>query len=81
MRTKYTSPEDIRNLLKLTSNLPNSMESFMEHLKVFANLLYALFTSSFSLFLELKKIIRVLMEYKPAARALIKSQRRAAIVG
>ena len=42
-------------------------------------LLYALFTTSFPLFLELKMIILSLMEYKPAARVLIKSQQRAAI--
>ena len=74
-----TSPEDIKKLWKLTSKLPNSMKSFMEQIKVFANLLYALFTASFPLFLELKKTIYSLMEYKPAARALTKRQQRAAI--
>ena len=62
-----------------TSKLPNSMESFMEQFKVFANLLYALFTASFPLFLELKTIICSLMEYKPAAQALIKRQQRSTI--
>ena len=52
-----TSPEDIKKLSKLTSKLPNSMESFVEHIKVFANLLYTLFTTSCPLFLELKTII------------------------
>ena len=55
------------------------MESFVEQLKLFANLLYAIFTASFSLFLELKTIICSLMEYKPATRALIKWQQREAI--
>ena len=72
-------PEGIKKLSKLTSNLPKSMESFMEKLKVFANLLYALFTASCPLFLELKTIIRSLMEYKPAARELTKRKKRAAI--
>ena len=67
-----TSTEDINKLFKLTSNLPNFTESFIDQLKVFVNLLYALFTASFPLFLKLKTIIRSLMEYKPAARALIK---------
>ena len=62
-----TSPEDIKKLSKLTSNLPNSVESYMGQIKVFSNLLYVLFTASFLLFLELKKTIRSLMEYKPTA--------------
>ena len=40
------SPKDIKKLTNLTSKLPNSMESIVEQLKVFANLIYALFTSS-----------------------------------
>ena len=56
-----TSPEDIKNMSKLTSNLPNSMESFMEQPKVFVNLLYALSAASLILFLELNIIIRSLM--------------------
>ena len=55
------------------------MKSFVEQLKVFAKLLYALSSASFPLFLELNTIIRSLMEYKPAERALIKRQQRAAI--
>ena len=55
------------------------MESFMEQLKVLANLLYAIFTEYFPLFLELNTIICSLMEYKPAPRALVKRQQRAAI--
>ena len=74
-----TSPEDNKKLSNLTSNIPNSMESFMEQIKVFANLLYALLTSSFPLFLKLKTIILSLMEYKPLARAPIKKQQTAAI--
>ena len=56
------------------------MESFMDYLKVFPNLLYALLTVSFPLFLKIKTIIRSLMEYKHAARELIKIQQREAIV-
>ena len=55
------------------------MESFMEHLKVFSNLLYVLLAASCPLFLELNMIIRSLMEYKPVARALIKIHQREAI--
>ena len=55
------------------------MESFMDQLKVFENLCYALFTESCPLFLKLKTIIRSLLEYKPTAQALIKNQQRAAI--
>ena len=55
------------------------MEIFMEQLRVFANSLYAIFAVSCPLFLELKTITRSLMEYKPAAQALIKIQQRAAI--
>ena len=51
----------------------------MEQLKVFANLLYALFTAYPPLLLELNTIICSLMEYKPASRVLVKSQQRAAI--
>ena len=51
----------------------------MEQLKVFANLLYALFTASCPLFLKLKTIIHSPMEYKPAVRVLIKRHQRAAI--
>ena len=67
----FTSPEDIKKLSKLTSKLPKSMEIFTEQLKVFTNLLCAILTASCPLFLELKAIIRSLMEYKPAAQALI----------
>ena len=73
------SPEDTKDLSNLTSKPPNSMESFMEQLKVFANLLYAIFTASFPLLLELKAIIRSLTEYKPTARALIKRHQMADI--
>ena len=55
------------------------MGSFMEQLKVFANLLYALFNASYPLILELNTIIRSLVEYKPVARALIKRYQRASI--
>ena len=72
------SPEDVKKLSKLTSKLPNSMESFMEKIKIFANLLYALFTASCLLFPELKTIVYSLIEYNPVARLLIKSQQRAA---
>ena len=43
--------EDMNNLPNLTSKLPNSMESFIEQIKVFENLLYALFTAYCPLFL------------------------------
>ena len=62
-----TSPEEIMKLSKITSKLPNTMEVFTEQVKVFAKLLYALFSSYSPLFLKPKAIIRSLMEYKPAA--------------
>ena len=74
-----TSPGEIKNMLKLTSKLPNSMESFMDQIKVFTNLIYALFTASCPLFLKLKRTFRSLMDYNPAALALIKRQKMAAI--
>ena len=74
-----TSPEDIKKLSKLTSKLPKSMEIFTEQLKVFTNLLYAPFTASCPLFLNINKIICSLMYYEPKAGALIKRQQRAAI--
>ena len=78
--TSLTSHEDIKKLSKLNSKLPKSMETFMEQLKVFTNLIYTLFTSFPPLFLKLKTSIRSLMEYKPSARALIKKQQRVAMV-
>ena len=77
--TSLTSPDNIKKLSNLTSKLSNSMESFMEQLKVFAKLNYALFISSCPLFLELKTIICSRMEYKPAVRSMIKRQKRSAI--
>ena len=57
----HMSPEDVKKLSKLTSKLPNSMEIFMLQVNVFSKLLYAVFTTSFPIFLELKKIICSLM--------------------
>ena len=48
------------------------MESFMEQLNVFANLLYVVFAACCPLFLELKTIICSLIEYKLTAQVLIK---------
>ena len=70
--------EDIKKLSNITSKLPNNMESFMDQLKVFSNLFYALFTASYPIFLGLETIILSLVEYKPAVQALIKRQQRAA---
>ena len=55
------------------------MERFMEQLKVFENLLYALLTASCPPFLELKAIIHSLIYYRPAAQAFIKRIQRASI--
>ena len=46
-----TSLEYINKLSNITSNLPNTMEHFMEQLNVFAKSIYALFTAYFPLFL------------------------------
>ena len=67
-----TSPEGINKTSILTSNIPNTMKRFTDKLKVFTNLLYALFTTSCPLLLKIKEIIRLLKEYKPAAQVLIK---------
>ena len=72
-------PKDIKKLSNITSKLPNFMESFMEQIKVFAKFLCEFFTASCPLFLELKAIIRSLMDYNPSARVLIKRKHRAAI--
>ena len=46
-----TSTEDIKRLIKLTLDLPNPTENFIEHLKVFKILIYVVFTASFPIFL------------------------------
>ena len=51
----------------------------MKNLKVFANLLYALFTAFWPLLLKLNTIICSLTDYKPVVRSIIKKKQRAAI--
>ena len=64
-----TSPDDIKKLSKLTPKLPDTTDQFIEQLKGFANILYALFTVTCPLFMQLKDIIRAFIAFKPSARA------------
>ena len=75
----FTSPEDMRKLATLPTKLPETTEYFLEQVKIFANVLYALFSTTCPLFLQLKEIIKSLMEYKPSAQGLISSKQRASI--
>ena len=74
-----TSPEDIKKLSKITPKPPKTMKIFMEKLKVFEKLIYALLSASWPPFVELRAIIRSLIYYRPAAQAFIKRIQRASI--
>ena len=75
----FTSPDDMKKLALIPTKLPETTELFLEQVKVFANVLYALFSTTCPLFIQLKEIIRALMEYKPSARLLISSKQRASM--
>ena len=60
----FTSPKDMKQLTKYTAKLPDTTERFLEQVKVFANVLSALFTNACPLFIHIKEIIEALMEYK-----------------
>ena len=72
--TTFTSPDDMKKLATLPTKLPETMKCFLEQVKIFANVLHALFSTTCPLFLQLKEIIKSLMEYKPSARGLISSK-------
>ena len=75
----FTSPDDMKKLTKITAKLPDTTEKFIEQVKIFANVLAALFTNACPLFIHIKEIVKALMEYKPAARDLIGQKQRASI--
>ena len=69
----------MKQLTKFTAKLPDTTETFLEQVKVFANILSALFTNACPLFIHIKEIIKTLMEYKPTAHDLISKKQRASI--
>lgn len=75
----FTSLEDMRKLALLPAKLPEMTDSFLEQVKIFANVLYALFSTTCPLFIQLKEIVKSLMEYKPSARLLISKKQRASM--
>ena len=70
-RATSTSPDDICKLATLTAKLPDTTERFIEQLKIFANILNALFTATCPLFVHLEEIIKAFISYKPSARVLM----------
>ena len=75
----FTSPDNMKQLTKFTTKLPDTTEKFLKQVKVFANILSALFTNACPLFIHIKEIIKALMEYKPMVRDLISKKQRASI--
>ena len=78
-RATFTSLDDMKQLTKFTAKLPETTERFLEQVKVFANVLSALFTNACPLFIHIKEIIKAIMEYKQTARDLISKKQRASI--
>ena len=54
---------------KLIASTPTDSEGFMMMLKIFENLLFALFSLSFLLYKQVYAIIKAVREYSPNARA------------
>ena len=75
-----TTIADIKNLAKAKAKMPESLETFMDALCVFANALYALFTAGCPLFLQMKDIVRSLKKYTQRARAQMSKKTRASIM-
>ena len=69
----------MKQLTKFTAKLPDTTKRFLEQVKVFANVLSALFTKACPLFIHIKEIIKPLMEYKPMAHDLISKKQGASI--
>ena len=42
----FTSPEDMRKLALIPTKLPKTTDRFLEQVKIFANVLYALFSNN-----------------------------------
>ena len=52
----FTSPDDMKELTKIPAKLPETMEKFIEQVKEFANVMSALFTNTYPLFIHIKKL-------------------------
>ena len=60
-------PVDISKLANMSALVPETSANFIQNLKVFGNLLYALFTCKLPLFKQLKELIKALDTYNPKA--------------
>jgi len=60
-------PADISKLAKMSASVPETTADFIQNLKVFGSLLYALFTCMSPLFKQLKELIKALDIYNPKA--------------
>ena len=78
-RATFTSLDDMKRLTKITAKLPETTEKFIEQVKVFTNVLSALFTNACPLFIHIKEIVKALMEYKLSAWGLIGQKQRASM--
>ena len=58
-QTTVVMPADTNKLAKMPASVPETVADFIQNLKVFGNLLYALFTSTFPLIKQLKELIKV----------------------
>jgi len=58
-------PADISKLAKMSASVPVTAADFIQNLKVFNNLLYALFTCTSPLFKQLKELTKALDTYNP----------------
>ena len=73
-------PADISKLAKMTATVPETAADFILNLRVFANLLYALFTSTCPLFKQLKDLIKALATYNPKALKQMTKKTRGSIL-
>jgi len=73
-------PSDISKLGKMTATVPETAADFMMNLRVFANLLYALFTGTCPLFKQLKELIKALANYNPKALKQMTKKTRGSIL-
>lgn len=78
--TQTTAKELKEASSKLTAKVPTDSHEFLELLKTFANLLFALFSSSCPLYVQIKEILRALHAYKRSAFKAIPLQTKAAIL-
>ena len=73
-------PADISKLAKMTATVLETAADFILNLRVFANLLYALFTSTCPLFKQLKDLIKALATYNPKALKQMTKKTRGSIL-